>query len=425
MPLQQDKRKRSYNTLNASESKLVLDSTAQALLQHSIREQLKTLTAKTLTDSERTIALREAFSEAVAMVLSTEQLVHETVTQLFESMYQHAIASMNHAKINEQMMTQEFLSPTGFVMSPLNCSTTIKDVYRIARFVRGIDSAITRLLEKDEHIRILYPACGPFAPLLLPLISHYKSGNQFSDKSIKITLVDVQPGAILSLQQLVMDLQITEYIEDIVEEDATKYQPNGEFDLLIIEAMQHGFTKEGHWSIARHLVQFLNLGGTLIPNQVSVSAMMVNPETEFNQQWKRADFTHSSNRSDEALDDRIDLGVVLTINQSTLLAAETITLPSGIEVVPGSEVLMPKGIADMSERLLTLYTSVHVHACETLSDYDSGITHPKPDMNFYLDAQPSAAMPEHFVVSGGDCVQFFYQLSGLPGFTMVKQESIQ
>ena len=57
---------------------------------------------------------------------------------------------------------------------------------------------------------------------------------------------------------------------------------------------------------------------------------------------------------------------------------------------------------------------------EGLDQYDSGITHPKPDMNFYVDAKPKELEHTHFVANSGDTVQFYYQLSGMPGFVPVK-----
>ena len=84
-------------------------------------------------------------------------------------------------------------------------------------------------------------------------------------------LVDAHPGAVVALRQLVNDLNLESFVANIAEADATQYQPEGAIDLLVLEAMQHGFTK-GQLSIAKHLVQFLALDGWLIPQNVSVKA---------------------------------------------------------------------------------------------------------------------------------------------------------
>lgn len=45
-------------------------------------------------------------------------------------------------------------------MSPHNCKHTIKDIYRIKGYARGIDQAIRGMLKNKAQITVLYPACG-------------------------------------------------------------------------------------------------------------------------------------------------------------------------------------------------------------------------------------------------------------------------
>ena len=392
------------------------------LLQHSIREQLKALTTEKLTDCQRRANLCESMNLVVAALLQQETAKHEVLTKIFQELYEHALQSMAKADISQQNLTHEYLSPTGYVMSPLNGRTTIKDIYRLHRFIRGIDKAITARLKNDTVIRILYPACGPFAPLLLPLIQYYRSHNLATEQQIQITLLDVQPGAIQAVTQLVSDLSIQGFIETIVEADATVYKPEQTFDLLILEAMQHGFTKEGQLSIAKHLIQFLSVDGVLIPQQISVQAMMVHGENEFNQQWQGSAFSHSTNLDNEAVRDRVELGEIFRINKSNLLALEEVTLPSQVKMVKANRISLPTGIEDMKDRILAIYATLNVYSNEFIREYDSGITHPKPDMTFYVDTPPRTPQPEHFLTFSGDDVQFYYQLTGLPGFVALQAD---
>ncbi|WP_197707195.1 hypothetical protein [Pseudoalteromonas piscicida] len=276
------------------------------------------------------------------------------------------------------------------------------------------------MLKNKAKISLLYPACGPFAPLLLPLLSYYKEQGVFTGDQIKVSLIDAHPGAVLSLQQLVEDLALEEYIEHIEQADATQYIPDSPVDLLVLEAMQHGFTKEGQLSIAKHLVKHLSLDGWMVPKRISIKGMMVDGETEFNQQWKEADYSHSEHVKAVALNDRIELGELLLIDKSSLLNMQELELADGIKVVAGNLITIPKDVADMGKRILAIYADVETFAAEGVGQYDSGITHPRPDMTFYVDAKPKEVEHTHFVASGGDTVQFYYQLSGLPGFVPVK-----
>lgn len=396
------------------------DPQVDELLKHSIRTQLESLLKAKLTTGQRQLLLQKSFVDAITLVLSNTQVEHLQLVKAFEAMYDQAVQSMALAQLSQEQLTRQYVSASGLIMSPHNCKHTIKDVYRIQGYARGIDQAIQSKLNHASSITILYPACGPFAPLLLPLLSYYKNSKIFTSQQINVILVDVHPGAILSLQQLVKDLQLDDFILRIEAADATEYQPAESIDLLVLEAMQHGFTREGQLSIAKHLVQFLTIDGCMIPQNVSVRGMMVIGETEFSQQWKSQEFSHSKHISSDAKQDRVELGELLSINKSSLLSMQELELQGGIKVIPANQIVLPTGVADMSQRIFAVYAHVETFAQEGVGQYDSGITHPKPDTSVYIDVKPKDIEHTHFVANSGDTVQFYYQLSGLPGFVPVK-----
>ncbi|MFH4389681.1 SAM-dependent methyltransferase [Vibrio alginolyticus] len=386
------------------------------LLKYSLRTQLEAMLPNQLSTAERQRQLKESFAAAVELVLKETKVEHRTLVQAFQSMYGNACQSLSLAKLTQEELTRQYISTSGLVMSPLNCKHTIKDVYRIKGFACGINKAIQHMLANKSQVKVLYPACGPFAPLLLPLLAHYKQSDRISAEQLQVTLVDIHPGAIKALNQLIADLDIADYIEALVEEDATQFSPTQTFDLLILEAMQHGFSREGFLSIAKHLVQYLHIQGEMIPNQVSVRAMMVIGETEFNQQWEKAEYAHSNHCQPEAIDDRIDLGEILNVNKAMLLRSEIFELDGGIKMLQGNTIELPKDVPDMAKRILAIYSHIDTYGDAMVGQYDSGITHPKPDMTFYVDAKPKAVEHHYFEAKGGDKVSFYYQLTGLPGF---------
>ncbi|MFY8297655.1 hypothetical protein AAEU28_02445 [Pseudoalteromonas sp. SS15] len=396
------------------------DPNIDSLLKHSIRTQLESLLQSKVSVGQRLELLQKSFVEAISLILSDTKVTHQQLVSAFENMYDQAVQSMALAELSQEVLTRQYISDTGLIMSPYNCKHTIKDVYRIKGYARGIDKAIQSKLKHKSKINILYPACGPFAPLLLPLLSYYKDTQKYSAQQLQVILVDVQPGAVMTLHQLVKDLQLEDYVSLIQEADATQFEPDVDIDLLVLEAMQHGFTKEGQLSIAKHLVKFLNIDGWLIPQSVSIRGMMVVGETEFNQQWKEVDYSHSTNMTKDAKEDRVELGEILSINKSSLLNMPILELEDGVNVVPANKVTLPDGVEDMSERFLAIYAHIDTFAEESVGQYDSGITHPKPEMSVYIDSRPREIEHTHFVANSGDTVQFYYQLSGLPGFVPVK-----
>lgn len=396
------------------------DPNIDQLLKHTVRNQLESLLKAKLSTAQRQQALTKSFVDAMTLILSTTQATHAQLTAAFEAMYDHALQSMSMADLSEELLTRQYISATGLIMSPQNCRHTIKDIYRIKGYAKGIDKAIRGMLSHKGSITILYPACGPFAPLILPLLSYYKDQNEFNHEQIKVLFVDAHPGAIVTLKQLINDLQLGEFVADIIEEDATIYEPEQAIDLLVLEAMQHGFTREGQLSIAKHLVKFLTLDGWMIPRSVSIKGMMIHGETEYNQQWKGAEYCHSDHLRDSALNERVELGELMRIDKSALLEMTEIELEDDIKVVAANAVTIPTGVEDMSTRILAVYAQINTFDEEGLDQYDSGITHPKPDMSFYVDARPKELEHTHFVANSGDTVQFYYQLSGMPGFVPVK-----
>ncbi|MEC4090830.1 hypothetical protein [Pseudoalteromonas rubra] len=396
------------------------DPKIDQLLKHTVRNQLESLLKAKLTTAQRQQALTQSFVDAMALIFSTTQTTHAQLTAAFEAMYEHALQSMSMAELSEELLTRQYIAPTGLIMSPYNSRHTIKDIYRIQGYAKGIDKAIRGMLSHKDSVTILYPACGPFAPLILPLLSYYKNQNEFNHEQIKVLFVDTHPGAIVTLKQLIDDLQLGEFVADIIEEDATVYEPEQAVDLLVLEAMQHGFTREGQLAIAKHLVKFLTLDGWMIPRSVSIKGMMIHGETEYNQQWKDAEYCHSDHLRDSALNERVELGELMRIDKSALLEMTEIELDDDIRVVAANTITIPTGVEDMSTRILAVYAQINTFGDEGLDQYDSGITHPKPDMNFYVDARPRELEHTHFVANSGDTVQFFYQLSGMPGFVPVK-----
>ncbi|MBB1396733.1 hypothetical protein [Pseudoalteromonas sp. SG44-8] len=396
------------------------DPQVDELLKHSIRTQLESLLKAKLTTEQRQLLLQKSFVDAMTLVLSYAKVEHLQLVKVFDNMYEQAVQSMAFAQLSQEQLTRQYVSASGLIMSPHNCKHTIKDVYRIKGYARGIDLAIQSKLKHASSITILYPACGPFAPLLLPLLSYYKDSQIFTSKQINVILVDVHPGAILSLQQLVKDLQLDDFILRIEAADATEYEPAESIDLLVLEAMQHGFTKEGQLSIAKHLVQFLTLDGWMIPQNISVRGEMVIGETEFNQQWKGMDYSHSLNTNESAQNNRVELGEILSINKSTLLNMQELELQDGVKVIPANQIMLPNDIQDMNKRILVIYAHINTFADEEVGQYDCGVTHPRPDMTFYIDTKPRDIEHTHFVANGGDTVQFYYQLTGLPGFIPAK-----
>ena len=340
--------------------------------------------------------------------------VHGKLSQLF---YQQK-AIYQQTAIDDELRKRQFISHCGLVMSPDNCITTQLDDIRVRAFIRGIDAALKeKVLTQHDPVHVVYPACGPFAPLLMPLIAYYMERDVFSPEQLQITLIDMQPGAVQSLGALVNQMGISPYIKQICCMDATLYQPPEQqnFDLVVLEAMQHGLSREGHLGIARHFAKLLSPKGSFVPQKIIVTAMLNSAQQEFVEQWRDATSLSEKDMDQQIKSQRILLGNILTVTAQSLSRLPEVTLDENTTLLECGTVYIPELSAN-NEQTVLLGTRINTWGEEWIGEYDSGISHPLPEQNICVNFTPRETRPGDLLVKSGDGIKFYYRLNGLPGF---------
>lgn len=151
------------------------------------------------------------------------------------------------------------------------------DILRTRQFVRGIYKAILdRKQEKSDPIHVFYAGTGPFATLILPILT------RFSSDEIQLTLMDVNRKTLKYLDKTLKHLSIENYVHKIVCADATCYEianPN-EVDILVSETMQQGLVKEQQVPIMINLVSQLPEKTIVIPNSIDLELALKNSSIE-------------------------------------------------------------------------------------------------------------------------------------------------
>ena len=379
-----------------------------------LREHLNN-TLSQVADSDRLLLLKSSVTKLVGQVLQQE-LSHEALVDLFAETYANLLDSYKQVELTESEQVTAYVNATGQVMSVDHAINTFQDIYRVEAFIRGVHKAIES--KKDqEQVHIVYPACGPFAPLLLPLIGHYSSQHT-GHNQLKITLIDIQPGAVKVLNELVNDLGVSPYIHEIVCCDVMDYAPDHKIDILVMEALQHGFTREGHLSFARHLVPFLSDDAIMVPEKISVSASLNVGQREYVDQWLDQERTHSSLVNEEIQKERTPLGEIFALTLDKLRNLTVLPLGDSMELVECNQIRIPTGISNIEKTSLLFSVTAQVFGDEQINEYDSGITQPHMDQSICIDFEPDAASaePDDLLVRSGDRIQFYYKLNGAPGF---------
>jgi len=353
-------------------------------------------------------------------------LVHKEVKAQLTELHASLEGIFDYAGVPDDLRKRRFLHQTGVAISPQHALGTIRDVFRVSSFVRALDQAIETLKSRfDEKLHIIYPACGPLAPLALLLLIYYQSTGKYSGDDLHITFIDIQEGAVISLKKLLHVAGLDAYVKDVLLMDAMDYtqRPNENVHLILLEAMQHGFSREGQLALARHFSTMLEPNGLFLPQRVHIQAVLANPQNEFVEQWKDREVTGYESMNIDIKEERILMGTILTVDQALLKKATLIQVDKFTSLLECATLEIPELEMDRDKKVLLFCSDVEIFGEEKVREYDSGITHPLPDLSICINFIPDDKKEEDLYVKSGDRLQFFYRMNGIPGFIAMKVES--
>jgi predicted RNA methylase len=211
---------------------------------------------------------------------------------------------------SDQTTDKNILLSTGKAISPGQAAGCLLDIQRTAVFTRGVYKAILKLKSVvDGPINILYAGCGPYATLLTPLTT------QFGHHEVRFHLMDINQESLDAVKLLYQHLQAEHYIASYLCEDAATYQLDFPVHLIVCECMQKALAKEPQVAVMQNMIPQLHEHGIFIPQEIIVSAQLVNGEREV-----QARLDSSINPG------RIDLGSIYTISESHYSGQAPITI---------------------------------------------------------------------------------------------------
>lgn len=268
---------------------------------------------------------------------------------------------------------KDILLKSGKAIGPAQAAHCLMEGTRTATFIRGIHKAIQQLKQQfpGKRLNVLYAGCGPFATLLTPLTLLYRADE------LAFHLMDINETSLAAAQNLYAHLGLTNYVVSWLNADATVYQTDIQYDLIICEAMQQALKKEPQVAIMQNLIPQLPEHGIFIPKRIEVSAQLLdyNKETE-------AFFLAGM------VPERINLGCIYKIDREEYAgqAAVTFLLPEEAKEFPS----------------LNLMTDICVFADEHLTAYNCSLNLPVR----VLDVRSRI----------GVSITFKYEKGAVPGF---------
>ena len=257
---------------------------------------------------------------------------------------------------------------SGVAINPAAAAFCIKDYQRTLQFIAGIQAALCALDQRlpARPIRVLYAGCGPFATLLLPLLS------QWSEGRLDCHLLDIHAQSLHSVQALVADCQLEAINLSYHCADACHWSSAERFDLIIAETLQKALEQEPQWAVTANLSRLLKPQGIFIPEQITLNlwAAHWDQEQRYSQRQDPADLP--------ALVDEFErhfLHCAVQLRADTVLLQRPIADPRALvaQVVDLGQFSVADSIPAHRFDLIVA-TTLHIYADIHLHEYDCDLT---------------------------------------------------
>lgn len=259
------------------------------------------------------------------------------------------------------MNEEEIVLPSGKAISPSAAAHCLLEMVRTTKFLRGINKAIEDKLKTKQQIRILYAGCGPYATLITPLLTLPYCDN------LSIDLLDINDTSLNSAKKVLTTLSLDNYVEDYYLDDATTFNSNKNYDLVISETLSLALRNEPFVAIYQNIVPQMDDKCVFIPEEVVVGLKSNTLKNE-----KKA---------------IVDYGEILKINKKTVLAP---IICRNIEICNTPDSNQPIEYK--------LYTDVAVYKNEILTEGECSLNLPfkilelrkkeELELNFRYNQQP-------------------------------------
>lgn len=293
---------------------------------------------------------------------------------------------------------EDTLLDDGVAINPQAAAFCVKDYRRSVMFIRGLYAAINTALQRfnEQPIKILYAGCGPFATLMLPLLSLFKP------RQLELHLLDIHQRSLDSACLLLDHFGLSDHRVQTIQADACCYQHPGTLQLIVAETMQKSLEQEPQFAVTQNLAPQLCAQGIFIPEKIEVELCLGHLQCE------QDIFKRDNTIDPEALirsGRRYPLNCLLTLKPamaSTEFKQARHNPVTGMYELAHQLIELPS-IEDLSSYDALIFTRIRIFRSYRLNDYDAEISLPYP----CNDLLPLEA---------GAVYESCYELGGFPRF---------
>jgi hypothetical protein len=293
---------------------------------------------------------------------------------------------------------EDSLLPSGVAINPEAAAHCTHDYQRSVVFIRGAHAAINALRARctDTPLEILYAGCGPFATLLVPLLS------RFSPDELNITLLDIHQRSLDSAALVLKNFGLSTHKVTAVQGDACFYKHPDKLHLIIAETMQKSLEQEPQFAVTANLAPQIFAEGVFIPKRIDVNLALANLKEE------KVFYDNSTSLKNGPR--RYPIATLCSLSAENAFAqshtAKKNPHTNKLELPP---TLVKIPLVDSISRLnAALFTRIIVYEHYCLEDYEAEITLP---LRCY-ELEP---------LSGGEQYIVSYQLGAYPKFNFEPQ----
>ena len=278
----------------------------------------------------------------------------------------------------------------GLKLSSASAAGCMPDYPRTVKYWQALFNNINRLenisQENDQIIRVLYPGCGPFAALVLPILTLHLSSR------IELVLLDVSETSLENAKHLWQSLHNDKLTVSFVNSDVLKYHDSLLYDIIIFECLTKALEEEAQVAITLHVSQLLKDTGKLVPQRIECHLASTSMKQEIEQVLSLTDKT-----------DDIIAATLRPFRDHKLALFKLDKLTHKNAVIDADNIVI--GEVDLSvfdpKRDLMLTTVMYLDEVIKIDEYQSGLTFPT-----YID----------WLAKNAGVVNVGYQLRPVPQF---------
>lgn len=181
--------------------------------------------------------------------------------------YKQLLLGATGLDLELQEHQSDIVTENGIAIGLSWAADCLDDIWRTQTFIQGIHEAIgAKHASGKECVHILYAGIGPFATLMLPLLTI------FSSDQLKVTLLEINSDSLKNVKELVSHFGFEGFVEDYICADATKLtlENPSSFDILLSETMQHALVREQQVIITSNLLNQMSEEAILIPQSIDL-----------------------------------------------------------------------------------------------------------------------------------------------------------